>query len=504
MVIMALVFIGLVAIIGLVVDVGYLYVSYSRLRRAVDAAGLSATVQFKKNVQVETLQKAAREFLILNGVPNSDSLAAQVDTCDTLPDDPELCPIDPGSIHRKLVRVTASEMVPMFFLSVIGLHSVPIEVSTIAEAATIDVVLVIDRSESMGIYKADNSTRYPIGSIALDPYQCNDTRPTTTPDGSATNLWTGNCHPFHEVKSAAVSFVNEFMDPDYDRVAIVVFDNEAYPVNFGTTASPIYFSADQEQIRTALRGLWMYDGFRDDGSGADRRAPDRYYEMQTIDGVLTKVALKGHSCAYKQYIGGEPADTIFDPLPGADEPPCRLLNINAGFYTIDCYGRWNNQLYGTPDDFSRCGSTNIGRGLWWAAHIFSLEAREESLLVTILLTDGTPNAGYDEDNKPICPLSTRGFDMRCNDNDPTTRHYFADDPSHYDTDDYSRDWADALADPDKVGSLIFSIGLGNVSPPLLDYIAQVGNTTSYYQADPQDLQKIFLAIANKIATRLTK
>ena len=124
LVIMALVFIGLVSIIGLVVDVGYLYVSYSRLRRAVDAAGLSATMQFKKNVTVDTLQKAAREFLVLNGVPNSDSLAADVDTCDTLPGDPELCPTDPNAIHRKLVRVTAQEDVPMFFLAVLGLHSV--------------------------------------------------------------------------------------------------------------------------------------------------------------------------------------------------------------------------------------------------------------------------------------------------------------------------------------------------------------------------------------------
>jgi len=66
LVILALVFIGLIAIIGLAVDLGYLYVSYARLRRAVDAAALSATTQFKKNVLPITLDKAAREFLILN------------------------------------------------------------------------------------------------------------------------------------------------------------------------------------------------------------------------------------------------------------------------------------------------------------------------------------------------------------------------------------------------------------------------------------------------------
>ena len=47
-VILALMFIGLIAIVGLAVDMGYLYVNYSRLRRAVDAAALSATSQYRK------------------------------------------------------------------------------------------------------------------------------------------------------------------------------------------------------------------------------------------------------------------------------------------------------------------------------------------------------------------------------------------------------------------------------------------------------------------------
>jgi hypothetical protein len=90
------------------------------------------------------------------------------------------------------------------------------------------------------------------------------------------------------------------------------------------------------------------------------------------------------------------------------------------------------------------------------------------------------------------------------------------DASLYDTDDYSRDQADSLG----VGSLIFAIGLDlgdrvtvdpyaeSGTPPagstLLSYIAEVGGTDDYFDADPADLQKIFLAIANKIATRLTQ
>src|ERR1051326_7348669 len=47
LVIVALSIVGLVAIIGLAVDTGYLYVSYSRLRRGVDAAALAGTGEFK-------------------------------------------------------------------------------------------------------------------------------------------------------------------------------------------------------------------------------------------------------------------------------------------------------------------------------------------------------------------------------------------------------------------------------------------------------------------------
>ncbi len=511
LVIMALVFIGLVAVIGLAVDLGYMYVSYARLRRAVDAAALSATVQYKKNVSPLLLQKAAREFLVLNGVPDSNSLAANVDLCATTKadlvrfsdgnGDPELCTNPP----RKLVRVTAREDVPMFFMAIVGISSVPIEVTSMAEAATLDVVLVIDRSESMGVMKADLTNYWPQGAQQRNPSQCNENHPLTSPEDTSVYpliLWTGDCHPFHEVKAAAVSFVNEFMDPDYDRVAIVVFDNVARPVdfNYGTGLAPEYFSGDRDKILAALRGLWMYDGYYSSSGGGDLRQPDQYF-----DGAGNPQ--EGAVCPF----------TYPDkPLPNVSFPTCRLLDSNSGFYSIPCPGLYNKALYGTPDDASGCLSTNMGAGLWWAANIFQQHgAREESLLVTILLTDGVPNAGYDKDNKAICPAGTRDRQIYCLDNDPLTRHYFATDPSHYDADDFTRDWADVLADPNYVGSLIFAIGLGTEvtstkwSTPaegatLLNYIADKGGTGTYYQASPQDLQKIFLAIARKIATRLNR
>jgi hypothetical protein len=494
LVILALIFIALIGIIGLAIDSGYLYVSYSRLRRAVDAAALGATTQFKKNVAPIVLQKAAREFLVLNGVSDS-ALTTSVDTCATAPGDPDLCP-QAGKMARKLVRVRAKEDVPLFFISILpgAPHSVPIEVSSISEAASIDLVLVIDRSESMGIFDSPAATtEWPKPSFNRDPVSCNSSHPTSAEvptNGGAPGLWTGNCHPFHEVKSAAFSFIDTFLDPTYDRVAIVVFDHEAYPINWNTPAAPQYMNNLYTPIVDAIRHLWMYDGFHNSGSNRDDRNP-LVYDSST----------QGMTCPYVQ---GAPI------VPGV--PTCRLLNAAGEYFYLDCEGYHGSVLNGT-----NCGTTNIGRGLQWASYILSAEGRKEGALwVTILLTDGVPNAGFDSHDppNPICPASERTRNPFCRDTNalPTARHASGD--ALYDTDDYARDQADALAS----GSVIFAIGLGDQvtndtfadpgTPPagstLLNYIADVGNTTNYYQAGANDLQKIFLAIANKIATRLTQ
>ncbi|MCX6064226.1 MAG: hypothetical protein NT121_00490, partial [Chloroflexi bacterium] len=47
-------------------------------------------------------------------------------------------------------------------------------------------------------------------------------------------------------------------------------------------------------------------------------------------------------------------------------------------------------------------------------------------------------------------------------------------------------------------------GMDPAGSSLLTYIAEKGLTGGYYQADANELNKIFLAIANKIATRLTR
>ncbi|MBI1855219.1 MAG: hypothetical protein HYR93_05065, partial [Chloroflexi bacterium] len=48
-VIIALMFVGLVAIIGLLTDGGMLLIEYARLKRGIDAAAIAAAQQFRKN-----------------------------------------------------------------------------------------------------------------------------------------------------------------------------------------------------------------------------------------------------------------------------------------------------------------------------------------------------------------------------------------------------------------------------------------------------------------------
>jgi hypothetical protein len=78
----------LTAIVGLTVDVGLVYLNHGKLRRAVDAAALAATAQFREGYDTDDLQKAALEFLVLNGINDP---SATVETCKTNPGDEVLC-----------------------------------------------------------------------------------------------------------------------------------------------------------------------------------------------------------------------------------------------------------------------------------------------------------------------------------------------------------------------------------------------------------------------------
>ncbi|HSO26959.1 MAG TPA: VWA domain-containing protein [Anaerolineales bacterium] len=196
LVLIAVSFVVILAFVGLVVDVGQVFIQYAYLRRAVDSASLSAAAQFREFRTLAQMTQSANEFLRLNGI---DDATAVVEICPptaTPPfSDPVLCT---SPWRRKLVRVRADNNVQLTFLSLVGLHEVTISAEAIGEAASLDVILVLDTSQSMA---------YDSGTD--DPATCNP-----------------NCQPFADVRSAAAGFVDNMYFP-YDRVAIVTFDQGA-------------------------------------------------------------------------------------------------------------------------------------------------------------------------------------------------------------------------------------------------------------------------------------
>ena len=195
--------IALVAVVGLAVDTGILYLNNGKLRRAVDAAALAASSQFREGYTTAEMSKSAVEFLKLNGINDP---TATVQTCATNPGDPDLC----TTPARKLVRVHATSVMPLAFLPVIGIRTVTVSASAVSEAASMDVVFVIDSSDSM-TYDAPADYGDP-NHYLRDPSQCNPVH---------------NCHPFEEVKDAAQGLCGPDVFP-YDRVAVVTFDDRLH------------------------------------------------------------------------------------------------------------------------------------------------------------------------------------------------------------------------------------------------------------------------------------
>src|SRR3954462_14014250 len=79
-VIIAFAFIALIAFVGIATDVALLFVRYSTLRRAVDAAAIAAAGQVRESANYLTLNAVAQQFIKIHGInPNT----VKVETCET-------------------------------------------------------------------------------------------------------------------------------------------------------------------------------------------------------------------------------------------------------------------------------------------------------------------------------------------------------------------------------------------------------------------------------------
>jgi hypothetical protein len=237
LILLALAFIGLAAFAGLAIDAGILFSHIGHLRRAVDAASLAAAGQFREGRSAAELSAMALQVIELNGL-NASSAVAMV--CDrenphSAYDDPSLCPggtnPPPSPLpesYRKFVRVQAQLPVDFAFLPIIGWSSVTIQANAISEAASVDVVMAIDTSESMAYDGAD--------AFMQDPDNCNPI---------------DECHPFQEVRENAKLLVDRTYFP-YDRVGLVTFDQQA------TLELALEDGTNQADVEDALDAMKVY------------------------------------------------------------------------------------------------------------------------------------------------------------------------------------------------------------------------------------------------------
>jgi len=264
MVLLALAFIGLASFIGLAVDTGILFIQIGHLRRAADAASLAAANQFREGRTTAQIEAAADEFINLNSLNPAN---ANIFICDfsdptSIYHDPALCPAA-GDPPRKFVRVEASMPVEFAFLPVIGFGSININANAVSETASVDLVLAIDTSPSMAYDAACDDgddddawaeTNLPGGLGApdgvaddcggaqvggfeddyfRDPNNCNLVFNPNTGSNER------HCHPFEEVRAAALALVSRMYFP-YDRMAIITFDvNAITQLNLSTSQSNV-------------------------------------------------------------------------------------------------------------------------------------------------------------------------------------------------------------------------------------------------------------------------
>ena len=275
LVIFAIALLALIFFVGLAVDAGAVYVTYGQLKRAVDSAAVAAANDFKRGAEGMTMAQrvalmieASEEVLALQNVDmttvNLDVYVCDLDG-DGLRDDglqtsaPQFfqrCP-DTANMEapRKLVWLAAQQQAPLYFLHLLGFNSVTLRTNSIAEAAPVDLVIVIDVSESMA---SDTVGALDATYPDIAGYYNPDQDPPTTNHPLGCNV-DNSCHPLFEAKEAAKALIDTLYD-GYDQVGLVTFDNIAVthpiPNSLGTTVA---LSDDLDEASLAVDDITLHD-----------------------------------------------------------------------------------------------------------------------------------------------------------------------------------------------------------------------------------------------------
>jgi hypothetical protein len=351
-VIIAMGFVVLLAFTGIVVDVARVFVARGNLRRAVDAAGLAATGQFRQGATGEQIKQAAINLIRTHDILDPNVV---VETCGDMGAAPNgtvnndaLCP-PPDQPKRKLVHIKAQAPVNMLFLQLVGIPTVDVSGESTAEAASVDAVLILDTSESMaydppsgfaytgdpgkGCKPSDVGAEFVFACIQ----ECNDD--TAHP-----------CYPLQKVKDAAKAFVDRLY-PLYDRIAIVDYARQASdppPYEMGVDLDLAKQKIDQLRASDHVYPLdppgvpcqyWNYAsekwkcGTSDPGSGI-RMAINQYrtelHPRPEALWVAILLSSGGLNATDRGYVSIDPDtyDWGFCPIKGTppnkdNPPPCR-------------------------------------------------------------------------------------------------------------------------------------------------------------------------------------
>jgi hypothetical protein len=231
-VILAIGFIGLLAVVGITTDVSLMFVRYSSLRRAVDSAAIAAAGQMRQDREQPTVELTARQYIEFHGL-NPEKV--RVNACGWFTE-PQIA--NPGNLEeiidevctedqRKLVRVSATIRSPTIFLRLIGFGDVELTASAVSETAVLDVVMIMDVSESM----LEETTYEDWGQVGLGMAYY-----PPVIEGNTPNIWQSAANGYESVFAENVDLQNDGVEPL--KIAPTYFDGTngtVYPANFDPT-----------------------------------------------------------------------------------------------------------------------------------------------------------------------------------------------------------------------------------------------------------------------------
>lgn len=446
---------ALLFFVGLALDAGSLYVTYGHLKRAVDSAAIAAANEFKRGADSSAMASTASEVMALMNTDMS-SLNLQLYVCDEKvnsyygtpnyanpalnhPDglrDPHLSTVEPlffarcpdtttGETPKKLVWLSASQRAPLYFLTLMGFSNVTLSTNTISEAAPLDLVIVLDVSESMG---NDSNGAYSFTEPNDGSVGCN----IVDPDGDGI---IGECEPLEAAKDAAIALVDTLYDA-IDQVSIVTYSNVAvaHPI-LNKAGLTVMMSDDMDEVRDAIRDIRLNDDAQisrlfydwlDNGTGEQKlnfaNPEDRDNDGSDVDNDM---ALYGADCPWPLNPADDATSILGDRWWGVSEtpaPPAGLFASGAPFegwtgipcdrdafydaYDWNGDGVWTQDEDQTSRDYLAANdpdgggpfeatlaplSTCIGCGIRTGANVLKQAGRYGSVWVMVFLTDGQAN-----------------------------------------------------------------------------------------------------------------